>query len=695
MRQFLRYFTILTLVFLCGCSTVPQGEEFVIPKDKGAVILKLAAAKVKTRATTATDFVHPSADEFNITFVSEAMDTVFQKPFTEFPYALVLPAGNYKALAEYGKNVPFSLDMPYYRSEQLFVVEMGQTTDIDMKAVLHSFIVQINYSADFADYFTTFSVVGEVEGGDTYTFAADASGSAYFAPCTLRLVLKGVLKDGAPYSSIIQEFSSTGTELHKLNIRVLPRGHSFDVDIDRSVTLVDITSTVPDEFLPDMPAILPLEISTYETADITANTELAINSVLKLKDICVAPSASLKAFFGITQDTLRASVDQDAAILDMLGINAAALIGAQNGMLNFNAVTSKLLSQNNVATRYSFGIKAQDVLGMSSGGDVDITINPTDFSLLTLPGLTRTMEFVATPAVDNADRGKASVINSKIKWSISTDGSIFADFTPSVGNLFTGLLPNTKYYVRADYRDGAIVKTAVVTTEDKVQMPNSNLDSWTSYNPVSNNPTYSVGDGKWWATRNTMTNSEGGNYFYCRMSGTKPIDAVSGKGAELLTIGWGSGNTCAMGGSISSSSVANISAATLFVGEYDGGEKQGKPFTSKPSSLNFHYHYDPYSGDYCTAQILIKNGEQIIGQGTFKANQYVANFTAQSVDVVYDPQYYHLAPTTICVLFKSGDNEGSKDYLKDWVNYGGAFWAGYSSQGSKFYVDEISLGYEK
>lgn len=697
MRQFLRYFTILTLVFLCGCSTVPQGEEFVIPKDKGAVILKLAAAKVKTRATTATDFVHPSADEFNITFVSEAMDTVFQKPFTEFPYALVLPAGNYKALAEYGKNVPFSLDMPYYRSEQLFVVEMGQTTDIDMKAVLHSFIVQINYSADFADYFTTFSVVGEVEGGDTYTFAADASGSAYFAPCTLRLVLKGVLKDGAPYSSIIQEFSSTGTELHKLNIRVLPRGHSFDVDIDRSVTLVDITSTVPDEFLPDMPAILPLEISTYETESIGdgVNTVLSLSSILKITDVCFAPDANLKSAFGITPDTLRASVAGDVAILGSMGVDVSGLIGSQHGAVDFKVLAQQLLTQGGVATNFTMGVKTVDYFNKSAAGDVTFTVNPPVFNVADIvEGSVWSSSLDPLPTV-NVEHGGSGL---NYKYQLSADNISWIDIS---GSEIKSLNPSTTYYVRAVYRDYATASKSF-TTETPAQVVNAGMEDWKIDEVNGNYHHYKPWTGntpEWWNTSNSRcftyyvwgsvtqyNNPTSVCYTTSAKSGSKASEIRSVRIAVS-----GRRNVC---GKLIIGTLTSGGTNGLLSGNNNPEYlTEGRPFGARPTKLQFWYKYNKYGTDNYVITVRLRNGETVIAESVVTGSESNSEYKQMEIEIPYSKP--ELAATSLYICFASSKDDNFENRTIS-VSYPGGWSSGWKADvGSILNIDDIELIYEK
>lgn len=687
MRKFSLFIILVSLTLLQACqNNADGGKQIILPKDKGGVQLKLAAAPTKS----ATDPNVPTADQFHITFTTTTDSVVFESLFSEVPYVIVLPAGAYNAVAQYGVNAPFSTDTPYYRSEKNFEIEMGQTTYLDMRAVLNSFIVDIVYQADFDKYFSNYYVVGEVYGGENYTFAENLAQSAYFAPCKLRLVLKGTLTDGRPYSSIISEFTSPGTELHRLKINILPKGHAFDISIDETVTVVDITSSIPDSWRPDMPAVPALSIATYETATIApeVTTTVVVPSILKLADLCIALDDNLKAIFN-AKDTLRVSVAEDLAALNAMGIYVAPdIIGKQNGTLNFARLAAALLSQGGVATQYKINVKSEDFLAnKNAANDVTITVTPPIFEMPEVPaGNIWTKEFTFVPISQNdivEGNYDKMVANGGFTYQYSDNGTHWADIADGQLTL-ASLAPNgTQYQLRAIYR-GVISAVRTVATAATSAIPLGDLENWSAQSYRSE--CYKIGDGSIWSTRNSMTTGSGLDTYACRYSGTYPVNGHKGKGAEIATCGWGAGNTWA--GMMWSAAIYNISAGSMFLGSYNNGELHGYPFATRPTSLTFYYKYSPYKNDEMRAWIQVENRTDgtttVLASNEFKSTASSSNYAEQKIALNYTNT--HLPATHICIAFYSGKNEGSKDYIQ-----------GYSSgfYGSRLYVDELSFGYDK
>ena len=171
----------------------------------------------------------------------------------------------------------------------------------------------------------------------------------------------------------------------------------------------------------------------------------------------------------------------------------------------------------------------------------------------------------------------------------------------------SGLAPGTAYSVRLSY-NGEYSDPVAFTTEAAAQLDDAGLETWTTSDSGSHWECYVPGS---WGTNNPMTTSQGNNYAYKRISGTKPTtDAHSGSSAaQIRTNGWGSSNTAGGGASI----IKYVDAGLLHLGasrtvrpsgygDVSGTVSTddldcGIAFASRPSALKFWYKYAAHDSD--------------------------------------------------------------------------------------------------
>lgn len=711
------------VLLICGCQNQLKISEKA-KENEGTLRLKVAVPQPKYSPSVSpasrakAELEMPSAADFRVeifrTEADKEDEKVFSELFGNLPYAINLLEGNYSIVAENGVNELFVLENPLYRAVKDEFISRGFTSDVTLTATIVPFAVQINCNKEhFAANFATYRIRAEIDDvlDDAYVFGEDGqSPRAFFMPSRVRLILEGTTKQGKPHRQVISEIESEGRELYTLNLNIDPKGHIFEILVDTERQTINSEAEIGSGLYPDMPAVPASTIAFHETADAPisgSGSSIELRGIVGLKNIEFTVSDDTFAPYGLAAGTYSVTNAEQMAALQAAGVlfesgladkiaSADPLALPLSTTVDFAPLACKMLTQGGVTTSYVINCKTTDALGSVSSNDQTIAIEPPLFSMPeVLPGdvWTRTASF--SPLEVTGGNLDKIIASGAFKYQISSDGSTWNDVVAN-GTDIEGLACGTAFYLRAQYRDYTS-NTVNFTTETPMQIPGSDLNNWSAYGVEKDHHTYSV-NGGWWATRNSLTNQGSSSYLYVRMSGTKPKDADNGKCAELTTIGWGSGNTC-VGSTPSGAVVKNITAAMLFVGEYDGGEKYGKPFNAKPTALSFHYKAYPVGGDNCSAIIQIKSGDNIIGQATFKVNQDVGSYTQQVLPVAYDPQYKNLAPTTISIVFKSGDNEGDKKYLNKWVKYFGTdLWdqyAGWASEGSKFYVDEISLIFDK
>lgn len=690
---------VLFLVGLSACDkSMLDGERTA---DQGSLVARLHTVPGVSKAAQ-VELEAPPIERFVVAVRSAAApaEPVYTSLFSEFPYSINLTEGSYTIEADQGQNLPFVIENPYYRAEQSFTIERGEATSVELKARLVGFGVEGFFDADMADHFTSWQLEAEIDDvwDESYRWAEQGNKPrAYFLPGTVRVILRGVRHNGEPFSKVIKEIRSTGRELYTLNIHVSPAGHALSVSVDTERRLVTDQGVVSVDALPDLESPTLGAMTFYETTTVPADGLAATAELHSFVGFSQVTITVPKAAYGLEARAYRWSDGADRAALRAAGVDLGAddLSAVRTATLSAKGLVNTMLADASVEREYDLAVAVTDGTGKAVGTTLPIRIERPEFTLPTdIAGYVWSKSLdLPTPVVEQGDLS-GLLAHSGFAYQWSADGVQWSDVVTQ--GALSGLIPGTQYYVRARFRDQT---TAAVpfTTETPAQIPGSKFDAWTSTNPMKNNPRNFVSDGSWWASSNSMTcHSSGTNAFYVSMSGVRPLSGgISGTHAALYTIGWGSGNTCNFGG-LSGSTINNISAGTLFLGSHDGSiETLGKPFAAKPTAMKFYYKYDPFNGDKATARIYVSNGSVILGEGVFKASDVQNSFVEKTLTVVYDPTYKHLPVTSICIYFKSGDNEGDASYLREMYDYGGLFYSGRASQGSKFYVDDIELIYDK
>lgn len=267
-----------------------------------------------------------------------------------------------------------------------------------------------------------------------------------------------------------------------------------------------------------------------------------------------------------------------------------------------------------------------------------------------------------------------------------------------------GLAPATTYNIYAKLGDDRTFTTSL-TTEEAAQIPNGNLDADVTVDGSASNWENFVVPG--WGTNNPMTTSQGSNYGYCRVSGTRQTtDAHSGKAISLQTFGWGSGNTAITGvnGNMKYADPGLLhlgSSRTVRPNGY--GDRQGPlttddldcgiPFTSRPSSVTFWYKYSPKnSADRGLAEVWVKDADgNILASGSTELGA-TDSYTQVSFPLTYTSASRKAAK--LYVKFLSCNDRSLLE--KNSSNFNGPGWGNLGRgtyNGSTLFIDDIVLNY--
>ncbi|MDE7336133.1 MAG: DUF4493 domain-containing protein [Muribaculaceae bacterium] len=295
-------------------------------------------------------------------------------------------------------------------------------------------------------------------------------------------------------------------------------------------------------------------------------------------------------------------------------------------------------------------------------------------------------------------------------FEVSTDGVNFSKATGSPDgsdyHITGGLTPATTYYLRAKV-GGNLTNKLKITTESPTQLPNAKLDESSIDGQGSNWENYSFGSA--WGTNNPMTTSQGSDYGYVRISGTKPTDdSHSGKAVCISTQGWGSGTTAA---TWNFSVLKYVDAGLLHLGASRSARpsgygnragclntddlEQGYEFASRPSALKFWTKYSAKnSSDTGIATALVYDAAgNIIAQGSLEITSADASYSQKTIPFSYKRGTAKAARIYVCFMSTTKTQALEKD--KNWItnppfgNLGRGEW-----YGSRMFIDDIELVYE-
>lgn len=309
----------------------------------------------------------------------------------------------------------------------------------------------------------------------------------------------------------------------------------------------------------------------------------------------------------------------------------------------------------------------------------------------------------------SGDNATPAEIAAKATLLLSTDGgasySEASGLTIDGGTLsLTGLTHKTTYKARI-LVDGVKSRAISFTTEEKLPVPNGNLDAAVTIDGSASHWENVVFQG--WGTNNPMTTSQGSDFGYCRISGTKQTDdAHSGKAAQIRTNGWGSGNTAISG---VRGKCKYIDAGLLHLGASRTtrpsgyGDRSGYlltddldcgiAFASRPASVSFWFKYSAKnSSDHGLARAFVYDAAgNIIAQGSLELSAQ-GSYAERTIPLSYNQGAAKAAKLYVC--FQSTNVADALTKNDSWLN--GPGWGNLDRgeySGSTLFIDDVTLNY--
>lgn len=678
----------------------------------------------------------PTTDKFDLKIQKEgSSEYLYNGKYTS--QTIAASAGTYTISASYGTNPVLALDDPYYFGEEAdVIINDGEKKSVTLKCKVANALASVLYDdeSQFSEMFSEYGVEIKVESNSVLLKNGTKESAYYRANSKPIFTFKGTIKDnGKKVESVLENEELSKAEYFsaaqhcKLTLSLKPATSGLIPTISKvEATTVTINETIPMEWLP-----APKVSSTgfdenkvlmyYETAKIS-NASIDFDLASALQDLEFSLNfqdenlAKLNKNYKLSEIT----VEEQTAIRN-IGINLPA-IGGSSPQIEFTSDFYALLrADNEEVVENSISINSVTANNRTNKDENPIvytikTCKP-EFSVSVLPGNIWTKEFTAEEITVSEGKGDLETLkDGGIKYQYSSDGgTLWKDFNDSSRQYFESCPSNKSYMIRAIYRDAIVSEPVNIDLETPVQLPNSGMEEWSTkelgswgwINKTRYYGFYPYKDGSsdyFWATNNER--SQDGNIILAQgdktcfspcVSYSESIKYKDTCSALIYTSGHG-------GGYASTGDIIyeeGAFAGSLFIGTYswnrDNGETitKGHTFSSRPTVLKFWYNYVPKNTDTFQAYVELKNGEELVGTGTFTSSSSNGGWAEATVNIEYVDQ--PKKATSIYVQFlstiKTSFSESDFDKNKGITFPVMGSWNAHI--GSMLYIDDISLIYDK
>ena len=729
------YIGLLSLLFI-GCQ-----EEQLNNMQTGGFLISLnddVSTEVTTKSTPA-ELGEPATENFKLKIVNETTNNLLYDGAYKSG-TIPASAGTYTVTASFGDNSLVALDEPYYKGEQPgVVVEEGKTTSVLLACKVANALASVIFpdATEMAKIYESYWVKVTVE-NYSVKLKPNSTNSAYFqVGKEVSFYFEGEKLNGQSVSAKL-EHDDLPTTFEAADHYTLTLTFNDDLALDISkveATTVTINETIPMEWLPkpkvEAEGFEGNKLSFVETENKTASIKLV--TATALQDLKLKFDFKDEQFISSLpkEEYVLSNPEDKQAIETALGITLPE-IGTTDASLDLSPLLAKLQTNAGVATDNSIEIDAkannrwssEEIEGQETPNlKYTLTCEKPEFTVSAYPGNIWTKEFTMNALMeDQVTEGDFSKLSANMKYQFSTNGE--SDWTDLGEDLRKAdLTPGMTYYIRGVYRGEVCSDPVAVSTYPIIELENGNMEDWdfeitdNERNPITKNtnkiywkkwyPWKSVSVSTIWNTVNQTTTQDGnapGLFWgtptppyvgccYVANSGTIPVeggDAHSGKSALLKTVGWGSGSTA--GGD--ASAIKHVTPAELYLGTYDLPNHQpiyGIDYNSRPTAMKFWCKYIPKSTDLLIAQINILDSEgTIIGRANIASEEAGAtDWTERILPIEYTD--LSKAPKKMYIVFKSGSLTNTD--IMDKPAFGNLSDA--ESVGSKLYVDDVSLVYDK
>ena len=724
----------LWLAVLGGCTKDTVSGN----SDEGELLVNLLAdvrvteehqVETKSSSSAGTDI-----DEYAILITQNGEPYAGFDTYKDLPEnkKIRLNQGDYSLKAYWGKDEAASWS-PYFEGNSDFSIIRTETTSVDVVCKPANVEISILYTDSFKEAFKQFVAYRtEVTTDLTKTpwvFSSEETRSGYFktSPFVVTVVFTKATGEAVYYSfPKIEEGVAAGNH-YVISLRGKGVGDpeaGLSIEVDETTN--DVSETYEIEYgdvFKNVPSVqysfnnqIPYELVVKQPVK-TDMLMAYVKSEAGLGDVRIKSADALFADNGLPETVSLKAAETDAALaakLKNIGFEWDGLSeGTVSGKLVFTGLLSNLdLTAGSDREEHVFSVEVVDRIGQTSVSDFTIvTKRPVFVPSVTQGQLWARYAYVKPLSQEHITEGDFDRMRNELVYEYSSDQADWTAYRPEETGFteIAGLNPNTTYYWRVRYQE-YVSPVVEFKTEPEAALPNGNMEQWTNFSTINSYDgeefcdwrPYSSTEAIFWGTNNPLTAQDDKSALYKRIGSTVRSEGVSGYGARLLTVGWGSGNTYVLG-SIGACVVKNISPGKLIVGEIDASGniiERGRAFSSRPLSLTYQYKYEPYHGRKYRVKVVVENRDDnqtiVLGQAEYTNGDQQTTYTEHRLPIIYDAEYLDLSATHIYIEFATAevDDGLSKDDLQKmqrtiWDYNKNSF------EGSNLYLDDIALEYMK
>lgn len=719
-QNFVLCLVMLSLLTL-SCNRADM-EEGHIGKS-GFLVTLTDDVRVESRSTPA-DLEDPLNTDFDLKIIRTSTgETVYDGKFKED--LIQASAGFYQVTASFGTNPVLEVDAPYYEGTVTEVeVRKDTPAQVLVPCKVANALLSVAYGESIAKVYDSYYVTVAV--GEKSREIRDNESAYFRAGSVVNVWFHGTPKGESEERTfeLLHEGLTVPLEAGEHAILNLSIEAGVSVSVEKvEVKKVTVGETVPVEYMPKP----KLEAEGFSNNELTfAETEKKAASVhLKL----ASPLQELKMRFHFEDAQFASLNDQDyllskdkAALENALGITLPD-VNATDATIDFSNLIAKMQTNAGATTRNVIELDAQANNRWSSDKETDassrkltLNCNKPVFSVVVSSGNIWTKEFKIDGC--NVQIGDFETISSRVQYQYRKKGDVdWINCDPSRLVKFDMCPADKEYEVRAVYREGIEAEPLTIQLETPQQLPNSGMEEWhaESLGTFAGIPNfwnkyefydflpYNTGEMDiWWTTNNERSRDYSVSRVHVTSSPCVSYSESVKHGGNRAALIYTSGH----GGKYASTSNTlyeeGAFAGCLFVGTYSwssGTENMnlGHTFEARPTSVRFWYNYIPKNSDSFKVYVELKNGEEIIGTGTFIPSALSAESGWQEgiveVEYVDSPK----SATSICVQFLSTDKTSfsESDFDKNKSITFPVMESWNAHIGSMLYIDDISLVYDK
>lgn len=718
-----RYIDLLFLFAFILFLTACRGDEEWSMTSSGFLIsLGDEQVNITSRATPA-EIGKPVADQFQLRITKKETNSILYNG--AYKSGLIQAStGNYTLEAFCGDNPELAWDTPYYKGTTEAEVLKDQTTSVNIPCKVGNALLSIQFSNPdkFAQLYNSYTVKVTVGSSSLNFDNSEPKKSAYFREGSkVTLTFHAIVKEtGKEVSMVIENDNlpqtfAAGTHT-KLSLTAATPASGTILEVDKvEVEKVTVTQTIPLEWLPK-PKVTAFGGNTLlnytETADAPSEAVISYTASSPIQDVEFTLDFKDPQYSGYNKTyTLSTLTDEERTSLTNIGIKLPELDNtSKEGQFDLSALTANLLTDDGaeVINTVKLKVRANNRWSSEEGEDYQIKVVKPEFTVNVKPGNMWTKEFTIDEITATA--GNAENIKKNLVYQYSADGG---STWQECNNLikFDAIPANKNYKVKACYRNCINSNNvADVTLETPTQIPNSDMESWSTIKNSTVGEAYefipneSSSSDIWWATNNkrSMDGKKIITWSYVAFSPCVSYTESIIRGGKRAALLYTSGHS---GGYASTPSIVypeSAIAGNLFIGSYGWADKTetittGHPFISRPQIFSFWYRYTPKNTDQFKAYIELKNGEDVIATGTYIPTEYStpdSEFKQASIQLEYIKEE---KATSIFIQFLSTTKTSfSKDDFDKGKSITFPIMGSWKAHiGSMLYIDDLHLEYTK